>query len=43
MTKLTAIQKETIRKQYTRGLTKGELARIYNVSDRTIRKVVEAK
>lgn len=43
MSKLTPVQKEAIRKAYARGLTKGELARVYNVSDRTIRKVVEAK
>lgn len=43
MSKLTLVQKEAIRKAYARGLTKGELARVYNVSDRTIRKVVEAK
>lgn len=43
MAKLTRIQKEAIKAAYKRGSTKGELARVYNVSDRTIRKVVEEK
>lgn len=43
--KLNETQKAAIRKMYAngKGLTKGEIARIYNVSDRTIRKIVEVK
>ena len=42
--KLTKEQKAAIIAKYNggKGMTKGELARIYNVSDRTIRRVVEA-
>lgn len=43
--KLNETQKAAIRTMYNngKGMTKGQIAIIFNVSDRTIRKIVEVK